>query len=76
MKKLIALVLILIMSLTLFSCSRIFDLTLDKHAIALAAEENGVSIVFDTDGNSVPFIVKGVAIDLTPSVLKILGVNQ
>lgn len=47
-----------------------------QDAIALAAEENGVSIVFDTDGNSVPFIVKGVAIDLTPSVLKILGVNQ
>lgn len=47
-----------------------------NEAINVAAEERGISIVFDTDGDSVPYMVKGLAVDLTNSVLSILGIEK
>ena len=39
MKKLVALSLVIIMCFSLFSCGKIADLALERHAIALAAEK-------------------------------------
>jgi outer membrane protein len=44
-------------------------------AIEIAAQERGVSIVFDLDNGSVPYVVGGLTIDLTPHVLKVLGID-
>lgn len=47
-----------------------------SEAITLAAEERGVSIVFDVDGGSVPYMVSGLAVDLTSAVILHLGVEE
>ncbi|MDE5561652.1 MAG: OmpH family outer membrane protein [Bacteroidaceae bacterium] len=44
--------------------------------IATVAKERGVSIVFDIDGGSVPFIVNGLAMDLTDAVIQQLGIEE
>jgi outer membrane protein len=45
-------------------------------AITIAAQERGISIVFDLDGGSVPYIVPGLATDLTADVIKLLGLEE
>ena len=44
-------------------------------AIAIVAQEKGVSIVYDLDGGSVPYIVSGLATDLTSAVMEHLGID-
>ena len=45
-------------------------------AITIAAQERGISIVFDLDGGSVPYTVPGLATDLTADVIKLLGIEE
>lgn len=45
-------------------------------AITIAAQERGVSLVFDLDGGSIPYIVPGLATDLTDDVIKLLGIED
>lgn len=45
-------------------------------AISVVAKEKGVSIVFDINGGSVPFIVNGLAMDLTDAVIQQLGIEE
>lgn len=44
-------------------------------AVAIVAQENGVSIVYDLDGGGVPYIVQGLAADLTVAVMHHLGID-
>ncbi len=44
-------------------------------AIAIVAQEKGVSLVFDLDGDSVPYIVPGIAANLTAAVRQYLGIE-
>lgn len=44
-------------------------------AIAIVAQENGVSIVYDLDDGSVPYLVPGIAADLTIAVMQQLGID-
>ncbi len=46
-----------------------------NEAIAVVAQEKGVSIVYDLDGGSVPYIVPGLAAELTNAVKSYLGIN-
>ena len=45
-------------------------------AVTIAAEERGISIVFDMDGGSVPYMVRGLAVDLTSAVILLLGTDE
>lgn len=45
-------------------------------AIAVVAQEKGVSIVFDLDNGSVPYILSGLAVDLTADVIQLLGIEE
>ena len=47
-----------------------------KEAISVVAKEKGVSIVFDVDGDSVPYIIPGLALDLTSSVIDYLLIDE
>lgn len=44
-------------------------------AIAVVAQQKGVSIVYDLDDGSVPYIVPGLAADLTVAVMYHLGIE-
>ncbi len=44
-------------------------------AVAIVAQEKGVSIVYDLDDGSVPYIVQGLAADLTVAVMHHLGID-
>ncbi len=44
-------------------------------AIAVVAKENGVGIVFDLDGGSVPYVEQGLVADITDAVIHLLGVG-
>lgn len=44
-------------------------------AIAVVAQQKGVSIVYDLDDGSVPYIVPGLAADLTAAVMYHLGIE-
>jgi outer membrane protein len=45
-------------------------------AIAVVAQDKGVSIVFDLDNGSVPYILSGLAVDLTADVIQLLGIEE
>ena len=45
-------------------------------AITVVAQERGISIVYDLDGGSVPYIVPGLATDITDGVIKHLGIED
>jgi Skp family chaperone for outer membrane proteins len=45
-------------------------------AITIAAQDRGISIVYDLDGGSVPYIVPGLATDITADVIKLLGIED
>jgi outer membrane protein len=45
-------------------------------AIAVVAQDKGVSIVFDLDNGSVPYILSGLAVDLTADVIQLLGIDE
>ena len=45
-------------------------------AVTIAAQERGISIVFDMDGGSVPYMVRGLAVDLTSEVILLLGTEE
>lgn len=45
-------------------------------AIAVVAQDKGVSIVFDLDNGSVPYILCGLAVDLTADVIQLLGIEE
>lgn len=45
-------------------------------AITIAAQDRGISIVYDLDGGSVPYIVPGLATDITTDVIKLLGIED
>lgn len=45
-------------------------------AITAVAQERGVSIMFDMDGGSVPYVTPGLAVDLTNDVIKLLGIDE
>lgn len=45
-------------------------------AINIVAQERGISLVFDLDGGSVPYIVSGLASDITADVLKKLSIED
>lgn len=44
-------------------------------AISTVAQRKGVSLVVDIDGGSVPYIVPGLAMDLTKDVMQVLGIE-
>ncbi len=44
-------------------------------AIAAVAQENGIGIVFDMDGDSVPYVMPNLALDITEAVLQYLGIG-
>ena len=45
-------------------------------AVTSAAQARGISIVFDVDGGSIPYMVSGLAVDLTSAVIQLLGVEE
>lgn len=45
-------------------------------AIAVVAQDKGVSIVFDLDNGSVPYILSGLAVDITADVIQLLGIEE
>ena len=45
-------------------------------AIAVVAQDKGVSIVFDLDNGSVTYILSGLAVDLTADVIQLLGIEE
>ena len=45
-------------------------------AITIVAQEKGISIVYDLDGVSVPYIVPGLATDITAAVIMHLGIED
>lgn len=45
-------------------------------AIAVVAQDKGVTIVFDLDNGSVPYILSGLAVDLTADVIQLLGIEE
>ena len=45
-------------------------------AITIVAQEKGISIVYDLDGGSVPYIVPGLATDITAAVIMHLGIED
>lgn len=45
-------------------------------AIAVVAQDKGVSIVFDLDNGSVPYILSGLAVELTADVIQLLGIEE
>lgn len=46
-----------------------------QEAVAIVAQQKGVSIVYDLDDGSVPYIVQGLAADLTVAVMHQLGID-
>lgn len=46
-----------------------------QEAVSAVAQQKGVSIVYDLDGGSVPYIMPGLAIDLTSAVMQHLGIG-
>ena len=47
-----------------------------NEAISVVAKEKNVSIVFDLDGGTVPYIIPGLALDLTSSVIEYLLIDE
>lgn len=45
-------------------------------AVTSAAQARGISIVLDVDGGSIPYMVSGLAVDLTSAVIQLLGVEE
>lgn len=57
--------------------SMMADVKAELHdAITIVAQERGISIVYDVDGGSVPYIVPGLATDITAEVMRHLGIEQ
>ena len=46
-----------------------------SEAISLAAQQKGVSVVFDLDGDGVPYLAPNLALDLNADVRIILGID-
>lgn len=47
-----------------------------SEAISAVAQEKGISLVVDLDGGSVPYVVPGLALDITKDVMLALGIEQ
>lgn len=45
-------------------------------AVTAAAQARGISIVIDVDGGSIPYMVSGLAVDLTSAVIQLLGMEE
>ena len=45
-------------------------------AITIAAEEKGISLVFDLDNGSIPYMVSGLTVNLNTAVLEILSIEE
>ena len=46
-----------------------------QEAVATVAQQKGVSIVYDLDNGSVPYIMSGMAVDLNAVVMQYLGID-
>lgn len=46
-----------------------------QEAVAVVAQQKGVSIVYDLDNGSVPYILPGLAVDITSAVMLHLGID-